>query len=362
MTLFIYSVALLGMFMTTLLFFFFLLTPKGSRIENRILAALLIVFGLQIFIALAMGNYANQYFIRSHLYIYVFKLTRLTAAPLMYYYLRAFLNKNKPITIHFIHFIPFFCSLGFFGYFNFDLNVIAGAGLYVDAVCLIQSLVYIIFSIDYLKKMNVQFNPVVHGFSDFSVVNWLQIVLYGFITIWIVQLNFFSVYVILRQPGWCAYTSSICMLLILVLTLIIMFVLLLKPDIYCAFKYRSSRLNDRDKSDYLQKLNSYLELEKPYLNPELSLNHVATKISINKRMLSQVINESFKMNFRSLINEFRIKECVRVLSGDTRGEKTIQEVYYAAGFNSKSAFNELFKTYTGMTPKEFREKTRQHEI
>jgi AraC-like DNA-binding protein len=350
--------ALLGMFMTTMLFFFFLFTPKGNRNENRILAGLLIVFGFQIFIALAMGNYTNQYFLRSHLYIYVLKLTRLTAAPLLYYYLIAFLNKNKSIKIPFIQFVPFFCSLIFFGYYNFDINVIAATGLYVDAACLIQGLVYIISSINYLKKRKVQYNSGFPGFSDFTLVNWLQIILFGYIAIWIIQLNFFSVYVILRQPGWCAYTSSICMLLIFVFTLIIMFILLLKPDIYCAFKYRSSRLNEIVKPEYLQKLNKYLELEKAYLNPELSLDHVAAEILISQRVLSQIINESYNMNFKSLINEFRIKECVRMISVDTNCEKTIQEVYYSAGFNSRSVFNELFKAYTGMTPKEFREKTK----
>jgi hypothetical protein len=38
----------LGMFMAFILFMFFLITPKGNRIGNRILAALVLVFGFQI--------------------------------------------------------------------------------------------------------------------------------------------------------------------------------------------------------------------------------------------------------------------------------------------------------------------------
>ena len=37
----IYSIAILGMFMTLVLSIFFLITPKGNKNENRILAALI---------------------------------------------------------------------------------------------------------------------------------------------------------------------------------------------------------------------------------------------------------------------------------------------------------------------------------
>jgi len=89
MKIFIYTVAILGMFMTLILFFFFLVTPKGNRHGNRILAALLLVFGFQVFTALALGDYGYEYFISPHLYIYILKLTCFTSGPLIYYYIKA---------------------------------------------------------------------------------------------------------------------------------------------------------------------------------------------------------------------------------------------------------------------------------
>ncbi|MCX6305801.1 MAG: helix-turn-helix domain-containing protein [Bacteroidetes bacterium] len=83
---------------------------------------------------------------------------------------------------------------------------------------------------------------------------------------------------------------------------------------------------------------------------------MATDISISPRLLSQVINEYCKRNFKAFVNDFRIRECVRLFAEDTNNEKTIQEVYYMAGFNSRSVFNDLFKAHTGLTPKEFKEK------
>jgi AraC-like DNA-binding protein len=223
-------------------------------------------------------------------------------------------------------------------------------------LCLFQNLGYIAASLNYIKKNNVPFKSIIRDFEDFSIMNWLQLVVLGYIVTWIVQLNALSVYVILRQPGWCAYTSSIFTLIVLLFTLLIMFLVLMKPEIYYAIKYRNNNLNELSKDEYLRKVNDYLKLEKTYLDPDISLEKVARDISINPRLISQVINELCKKNFKCFVNDFRIRECVRLFSEDTRNEKTIQEVYYMAGFNSRSVFNELFKVHTGLTPKEFRER------
>ncbi len=358
----IYSIAILGMFMTLVLSIFFLITPKGNKNENRILAALIIVFGFQIFIALSMGNYGYQYVIMPHLYIYALKLTCFTSGPLIFYYIKTFLNKNKFIKFNLIHFVPFLCSLIFFGYFRFDINIIAKTSVLIHSLCLIQNLVYIIFSVYYIKLSKVTFKSVICDFKDYSFVNWVHVVLLGYIVIWIVQLNSLSIYVILNQPGWCAYTGSIVALIILMFTLLIMFLLLLKPDIYHAIKYKNNNLDELSKGDYLQRLNDYFKLKKPFLHTDITLEAVATDISINPRLLSQIINEFCKRNFKGFVNDFRIRECVRLFSEDTNNEKTIQEVYYMAGFNSRSVFNELFKAHTGLTPKEFKEKIKTGKI
>jgi AraC-like DNA-binding protein len=356
MPILVYSIALLGMFMTLVLFFFFLITPKGNKNENRILAALILVFGLQIFIALSMGNYGYRYFLKPHLYIYALKLTCFTSGPLIFYYIKTFLNKNKSINFHLIHFIPFFCSLIFFGYFRFDIHMIGKTSVFINSLCLFQNLGYIIFSTHYIKKNNASFKSKLNALKDFSFMNWIHVVLFGYITIWIVQLNSLSIYVILRQPSWCAYTSSIFILIILLFTLVIMFLLLMKPEIYYAIKYKNNNLTELSKEEYLQQLVDYLKLNKAYSDPDISLEKIANDLSIKPRLLSQVINELCKKNFKSFLNDFRINECIRLFSEDTSNRKTIQEVYYMAGFNSRSVFNELFKGYTGLTPKEFKEK------
>ena len=83
-------------------------------------------------------------------------------------------------------------------------------------------------------------------------------------------------------------------------------------------------------------------------------NDLAGKISISPRYLSDLINRSFNQNFFDFINTYRIEEAKKMLTHDTGGRRTVLEVLYDSGFNSKSAFNNAFKKYTGITPTEYR--------
>ena len=98
--------------------------------------------------------------------------------------------------------------------------------------------------------------------------------------------------------------------------------------------------------------------QKPYLNPDLNLDNLAETLSIPTRNLSQIINVAFNQNFFDFISDYRIHEARRVLSDPAYKKQTILDILYEVGFNSKSSFNQLFKKKTGMTPSEFRKKSR----
>jgi len=84
------------------------------------------------------------------------------------------------------------------------------------------------------------------------------------------------------------------------------------------------------------------------------INDHAEKVSIPPYHLSQVINTCFNQNFFDFINSYRIKDSRRLLSEQDPDKKTIIEILYETGFNSKSVFNTAFKKHTGMTPSQFR--------
>ncbi|MCP4151630.1 MAG: helix-turn-helix transcriptional regulator [bacterium] len=122
-----------------------------------------------------------------------------------------------------------------------------------------------------------------------------------------------------------------------------------------ANKYRKTKLT-RDMQDrYLKKLLRYMKEEKPYLDPNLTINDVSGKISIPTYSLSQVINSSLGKNFFRFVNDYRINESKQLLKDKGNANRSILDLLYDCGFNSKSTFNKAFKNVTGMTPSQFRE-------
>lgn len=105
---------------------------------------------------------------------------------------------------------------------------------------------------------------------------------------------------------------------------------------------------------YIRKLMYLLEVEKIYKDSDLSIKFVASKLLLSSRNLSEIINDELKMSFSEFITEFRIKEAQRILSDPKTRDKSVLDIAYDVGYNSKSAFNRAFKNITRMTPSQFR--------
>ena len=99
--------------------------------------------------------------------------------------------------------------------------------------------------------------------------------------------------------------------------------------------------------------------ERLYLNKELTLNMLAKSVQMNRHMVSQIINQEFKMNFYQLINKYRVKEFESLLIKTGNLEKTnIKELSKQAGFKTFSSFNSYFKQINGITPGEYKRSLR----
>jgi AraC-like DNA-binding protein len=113
--------------------------------------------------------------------------------------------------------------------------------------------------------------------------------------------------------------------------------------------------NQDELEEMLPIIIKYMQDEKPFLEPELTLQQLAARLSLKPKMLSLVINEKLGRNFFDFINHYRIEEAKRMLTNPEDKKITILEVLYEVGFNSKSSFNTLFKKYTGLTPSAFKQ-------
>jgi AraC-like DNA-binding protein len=104
----------------------------------------------------------------------------------------------------------------------------------------------------------------------------------------------------------------------------------------------------------LERLAAHMRTQRPWLEPDLTLEQLAGQLQLRPKLLSQAINEGLRRNFFEFINTYRIEEAKRLLTDPMDKKITVLEVLYEVGFNSKSSFNTVFKKQTGLTPSEFK--------
>jgi AraC-like DNA-binding protein len=119
-------------------------------------------------------------------------------------------------------------------------------------------------------------------------------------------------------------------------------------------KYSNSKLTSKKKAEILEKIESFFTIDKPYLNPSLTIQDVSDAIEVPMKSISQVINELINKNFYDFTNSYRVAEAKKHLSNTQKDKETILEILYKSGFNSKSSFNTAFKKHTNLTPTQFR--------
>ncbi len=93
--------------------------------------------------------------------------------------------------------------------------------------------------------------------------------------------------------------------------------------------------------------------KKPYLEPKLTLGSLAQSIGLSANHLSQVINQFEGVNFHDFVNKYRVEEFKNLASDPHRSHFSILALALDAGFNSKSAFNMVFKKHTDKTPSQY---------
>jgi AraC-like DNA-binding protein len=114
-------------------------------------------------------------------------------------------------------------------------------------------------------------------------------------------------------------------------------------------------LSDSER-EMLNRLKRVMEADKFYITPDITLDMLAEQVGIPAKKLSHSIRQQYHLNFYEFINNYRIAEAKRLLSDPQQALKSITEIYFAVGFNSKSVFNTFFKRVEGVTPSQYREK------
>ncbi|MGM0588054.1 MAG: helix-turn-helix domain-containing protein [Bacteroidota bacterium] len=114
----------------------------------------------------------------------------------------------------------------------------------------------------------------------------------------------------------------------------------------------------REELALLEKLQAYMEQEKPYRDSDLDLAGLASQTNIPQYLLSRIINQHLELNFFDFVNSYRIEEVCERLVDPSQRQFTILALAMDAGFNSKSSFYTAFRKAKGVTPSQYR---KQHQ-
>ncbi len=121
-------------------------------------------------------------------------------------------------------------------------------------------------------------------------------------------------------------------------------------------KYEKSGLTEEEAGKIMKKMNKLMEMKKPFLNSNLSIQDLSEALAIPIHTISEVTNGLMGQNFFDYLNNYRIEEFKRLAAQSKNEEIKILHLAFDAGFNSKTSFNLAFKKFAGETPSQYMKK------
>ena len=103
----------------------------------------------------------------------------------------------------------------------------------------------------------------------------------------------------------------------------------------------------------IEQIKTLMEIEKPYLDPELNLIDLAKRANMSRSQLSETINLGFNKNFNDFVNMYRIEAFKKMIAAEKHEQLSLLGIAFECGFNSKATFNRVFKKLTQSSPTEF---------
>ena len=115
-----------------------------------------------------------------------------------------------------------------------------------------------------------------------------------------------------------------------------------------AIEFENASSRSRAEPVEIWKARKFIE---EHSDEELSLRRVAKAVNIHPNYFSEKFKQVTGMNFVEYVAHTRFKEACRLLND---GELKISDIAFAAGFQSLSQFNRVFKRLSGKSPTQYR--------
>ena len=103
--------------------------------------------------------------------------------------------------------------------------------------------------------------------------------------------------------------------------------------------------------ELFERIQEYFDEEKPFLNGNLTINDIVTKVFSNKVYISRAIVQCTGRNFCQYVNYHRIMYAMECFRKNT--ELKISELWPLCGFNTIVSFNMAFRLFMDENPSEW---------
>ena len=370
---FIFLIAAFNAFFFTVLLF----QKKPRALHDYIL----------IFWLTYLGAYIGVYAFYSHELFTHFQLLSISLisllilhGPFLYYYILTLVSdKRQNSWKDLLHIIPFILFNLYILISSFNLSISEKLNIekvspgdnpplffsFFLIMTAFSGTVYFLLTIRLFKKLDIN---IFNNFSNSTNIDlyWIRKLILVFGVVWTALISVTVIHHIFHMFSMVFCTDGLFLSLSIFVILIGYFglkqkvifsseeIIIAKEATKIQTKYSGSRLSDSEAKQYAGKLTDYMKSAKPYLNPDLSLPQLATELSISTHYLSQVINEQFNLNFFDFVNRYRVEAFKEKITDHEFRNFSLLGIAFECGFNSKSAFNRIFKQTSGTTPSQFK--------
>lgn len=376
--------------MTAMLCIFFALllvvTNPPQNTNNYLLAAFLIAHALIPLHELILWGAEFKLHVREHFpgIYFVGGFAYFLDCALLYFYVKSLVFRDfhlRPKDA--LHLIPLglfilFMVVAFYRFpaemrldwINTEVFVYGAGYIGMDFWCKVLRVLYCVACLRLIVKYK-DLLKATHSNIEKVDIAWLRLLVIGFLVVTIMEsiLSLSKLIGIFAHYDFQHYDlgifefiglSGYYVVFVLVCTLV-----------FTSMRYFSSfeavRQKDRDAAkkaapekllnpEFADKIDTIMRSQKPYLQPDITLDMLAETLAMPAKDLSMIINRHFHNNFYEFINSYRIEEAKGLLADVKNKAKTITDIYLEVGFNSKSVFNTFFKKLVGMTPTEYRQR------
>jgi len=118
--------------------------------------------------------------------------------------------------------------------------------------------------------------------------------------------------------------------------------------------YGKARLADSRATEIGTRLTAAMNSDKVYLESDLTLAELASLVGATTHELSQYLSVHEQQSFYDYVNRRRVEAVKATLLRPASARRPLIEVALECGFGSKSAFNSVFKRFTGLSPSDYR--------